>query len=222
MPAESSCRLPAARSTSKICSASSRVGETTSAPQPSCLPHFCRHSFSSSGTTKASVLPEPVLAAPSTSRPASACGIAARWMSVSRVKPAVPSPASVRCESGRSANLRAHRFAAPSAAASPSAPFPAPLPTHLPAPFPAAASSAAPCGSTSGLAPSGGASSTTRRSSSAISSSSCARRPPLTRFLGGGPIALRAAAAAVVVPAAAALRVRTRGHRARVPWTATG
>mmetsp|Transcript_3266 Transcript_3266/g.13137 ORF Transcript_3266/g.13137 Transcript_3266/m.13137 type:complete len:260 (+) Transcript_3266:2103-2882(+) len=68
---------PASTSCLKICIASSRVGAMTSPPSPSCLPHFCRNKISSSGMTKAKVFPEPVFAAPSTSRPHSACGMVA-------------------------------------------------------------------------------------------------------------------------------------------------
>lgn len=58
--------LPTARSTSKICSASSRVGEMMSAPRPSMGDQRLRYRLSNSGITKASVFPEPVRAAPST------------------------------------------------------------------------------------------------------------------------------------------------------------
>ena len=52
-------------------------------------------------------LPRPVFAAPRMSRPASACGIAARCTSVIVVHLPFASPASVRRESGSCANLRA-------------------------------------------------------------------------------------------------------------------
>jgi len=40
-----------------------------------------RYSFSTRGTRKARVLPDPVFAAPKTSRPARACGMAATYIS---------------------------------------------------------------------------------------------------------------------------------------------
>ena len=59
------------------------------------------------GMRKASVLPEPVLAAPSTSRPHSAWGSAARWMAVRVTNLASFSASLVYPERGRSSNLRA-------------------------------------------------------------------------------------------------------------------
>mmetsp|Transcript_23558 Transcript_23558/g.58373 ORF Transcript_23558/g.58373 Transcript_23558/m.58373 type:complete len:213 (+) Transcript_23558:1486-2124(+) len=70
--------LPPASSCWKICMASSRVGAMTRPPMPSWRPHLARYSTSSMGMRNASVLPLPVLAAPRTSRPASACGMVAR------------------------------------------------------------------------------------------------------------------------------------------------
>mmetsp|Transcript_42391 Transcript_42391/g.130877 ORF Transcript_42391/g.130877 Transcript_42391/m.130877 type:complete len:358 (-) Transcript_42391:282-1355(-) len=75
-------RQPTTCRTLKICSASSRVGERMSAPRPLSPSQrsTCRRSIT--GSRKASVLPLPVLAAPSTSRPVRACGSAAAWMCV--------------------------------------------------------------------------------------------------------------------------------------------
>ena len=98
--AESACRAPTLRKTSKIWSASSRVGVTMSAPSPSPVDQRSRWSRSSTATRNASVLPEPVRAAPSTSRPTSACGMHAAWIAVGAVKPPAWSPALVRDESG--------------------------------------------------------------------------------------------------------------------------
>ena len=74
-------RLAMARQTSSICWASSRVGVTTSmrGPQPTeSLPRrerFTCGSLSSVGSRKAAVLPVPVWAAASRSRPASTSGM---------------------------------------------------------------------------------------------------------------------------------------------------
>ena len=152
-PADRSCCTPRVRSTSKIWRASSRVGETTSAPSPSAFDHRSRKSSSSSGTRNASVFPDPVFAAPRMSRPASACGIAARCTSVIVVHLPFASPASVRRESGSCANLRAFVYCSRGAEE-------------------VSASPSAPRSSSSGLAPGGGASSAIRAVSSAISLSS--------------------------------------------------
>ena len=80
--------------------------------------------------TKARVLPEPVLAAPSTSRPQSAWGSAARWISLSSVYPAFRSPSLVFFDSGSSSN----RAQAPYSGCSPAALLgtpPAPLAPRL-------------------------------------------------------------------------------------------
>mmetsp|Transcript_1851 Transcript_1851/g.6434 ORF Transcript_1851/g.6434 Transcript_1851/m.6434 type:complete len:286 (-) Transcript_1851:351-1208(-) len=79
------CLGPTRLSCWKIWDASSRVGDTTSAPTPSIAPHRARNRDSRSGTRNARVLPEPVLAAPSTSRPHSACGMVARCTAVMSV-----------------------------------------------------------------------------------------------------------------------------------------
>ena len=97
--------FPAARSCWKICIASSLVGAMTSPPMPSCRPHFARYSDSRSGITNASVFPLPVFAAPRTSRPASACGIVARWMAVSSLNLASARPRCVGVDSGTSLNF---------------------------------------------------------------------------------------------------------------------
>lgn len=55
------------------------------APKPSLGPHFARYKRSSTGMRNASVLPEPVLAAPRTSRPFRDIGIDLAWISVSWV-----------------------------------------------------------------------------------------------------------------------------------------
>ena len=105
-PALNECLLPAFLSTSKICRASSRVGEMTRAPRPSMGVHCRRYSVSSTGMMNESVLPEPVLAAPRTSLPARASGSAPRWISVISTHEAAPRPSSVRLEIGSSANRR--------------------------------------------------------------------------------------------------------------------
>ena len=61
----------------------------------------------------ARVLPLPVLAAPRMSRPASACGMVARWMAVSSLKRASASPRCVASERGMSLNLRTPTREAP-------------------------------------------------------------------------------------------------------------
>ena len=81
-PADRSCCSPTTRSSSNICMANSRVGEMMMAPNPSSGLQRSRYSRSKTGIRNASVLPEPVLAAPRTSRPHSACGMAARWIAV--------------------------------------------------------------------------------------------------------------------------------------------
>ena len=105
-PAEKVCCPPMLRSTSKICIASSRVGEITRAPRPSAFDHRCLYSCSSTGMRNASVLPDPVRAAPSTSRPRRAIGTASFWIGVMSRKPARFSPCRVRGERGRSENAR--------------------------------------------------------------------------------------------------------------------
>ena len=95
------------RITSKICNASSRVGDSTIAPSPCARSQLARYRLSSSGIANASVLPEPVLAAPNTSRPASRWGIAALWMAVMSVYAAALSPRRVRLERGKCSNLLA-------------------------------------------------------------------------------------------------------------------
>ena len=62
------------------------------------------------GTRNASVLPEPVLAAPRISRPASACGMAARCMAVSCLYLACCSPPCVAADSGSSENALAAAY----------------------------------------------------------------------------------------------------------------
>mmetsp|Transcript_4862 Transcript_4862/g.14056 ORF Transcript_4862/g.14056 Transcript_4862/m.14056 type:complete len:217 (-) Transcript_4862:370-1020(-) len=68
-PADRSCCSPIVRSSSNICIASSRVGEMIIAPRPSSGLHRRRNSRSTTGMRNARVFPEPVLAAPRTSRP---------------------------------------------------------------------------------------------------------------------------------------------------------
>ena len=63
-----------------VCSASSRVGESTTARTPTVVE--CAFSRSKSGSRKAAVLPEPVRAIATTSSPAKMCGIARRWIGV--------------------------------------------------------------------------------------------------------------------------------------------
>ena len=73
---------------SAICPASSRVGASTSAlaMRGSGLPGLPRRWWAS-GRPKANVLPVPVCARPSTSRPSSASGMARLWMGVGSVSP---------------------------------------------------------------------------------------------------------------------------------------
>src|SRR4051812_36824629 len=95
---------PSGASTSATCWASSRVGTRTSprglrGPRRTSAP-----SRLSSGRPKASVLPEPVAALPSTSRPASAAGSAEAW-----VANGVPMPARaslVTFDSGRASSAK--------------------------------------------------------------------------------------------------------------------
>jgi hypothetical protein len=61
---------------SHTCSASSRVGASTSA----CGVFCARSSCDRIGSANAAVLPVPVCAVPSTSRPASSGGIVAAWI----------------------------------------------------------------------------------------------------------------------------------------------
>ena len=62
------------------CTASSRVGTRMRPRTP--LPFGAAPSRCSMGSAKAAVLPVPVAAWPSTSRPSTRGGIAARWMGV--------------------------------------------------------------------------------------------------------------------------------------------
>mmetsp|Transcript_29530 Transcript_29530/g.73836 ORF Transcript_29530/g.73836 Transcript_29530/m.73836 type:complete len:307 (+) Transcript_29530:1490-2410(+) len=63
-----------------VCSASSRVGESTSARTPTIVQ--CALSLCSIGSTNAAVFPEPVRAIAATSWPAISTGIARRWIGV--------------------------------------------------------------------------------------------------------------------------------------------
>eukprot|EP00955_Chlamydomonas_euryale_P042207 352233-Chlamydomonas_euryale.AAC.3 len=66
-----------------ICSASSLVGATTSPMGPSPFAaRRCADACSTIGSTNAAVLPLPVFAMPSTSRPDSAAGSACAWIAV--------------------------------------------------------------------------------------------------------------------------------------------
>jgi len=103
-PAEKRWRAPTCLRTWKVWRASSRVGETMRAPSPSSGPHRSRYSRSSTGTRNASVFPDPVFAAASTSFPARASGIPSLWISVARVHPARLSPSLVLSEIGMSEN----------------------------------------------------------------------------------------------------------------------
>ena len=95
-------RRPPGSSTSATCSASSRVGTSTS---PSgALGSATSVMRASIGTPKASVLPEPVWARPHTSRPCSATGIASVWIANGCAKPAAASPRSMRSGTPRAAN----------------------------------------------------------------------------------------------------------------------
>ena len=87
---------------SRIWAASSRVGVSTSARV---VPRGLSISLCRIGRRKAAVLPLPVTAQASTSRPASAGGMASVWMGVGRVKPSslrarVRLGCSPRCEKG--------------------------------------------------------------------------------------------------------------------------
>mmetsp|Transcript_7179 Transcript_7179/g.23388 ORF Transcript_7179/g.23388 Transcript_7179/m.23388 type:complete len:221 (-) Transcript_7179:36-698(-) len=104
-PAEISCFDPTTRKTSKVCRASSRVGEMMRTPRPSDPDHFSRYRSSSAGITKAKVFPDPVRAAPRTSRPARACGMAACWMGFIVSNFAELRPRIVRAEMGSEANF---------------------------------------------------------------------------------------------------------------------
>ena len=73
--------------TPNICSASSLVGDTTITPVPFLGLNLSACNISIAGTKNASVFPDPVLAAPSTSRPARIGGIDFCWMGVRFVKP---------------------------------------------------------------------------------------------------------------------------------------
>ena len=77
------CTASCARS-SRICAASSRVGVSTRARV---RPRGLSSMRCSSGNTKAAVLPLPVAAQASTSRPSRAGGMAASWMGVGRANP---------------------------------------------------------------------------------------------------------------------------------------
>ncbi len=66
------------RSSPRTCSASSRVGQSTSA----CTAKLFASILASSGSPKAAVLPLPVLACASRSWPASASGRLAAWIGV--------------------------------------------------------------------------------------------------------------------------------------------
>jgi hypothetical protein len=74
---------------SRIWAASSRVGVSTSARV---VPRGLSISWCRIGSRNAAVLPLPVVAEASTSRPASAGGIASVWIGVGRVKPSSFTP----------------------------------------------------------------------------------------------------------------------------------
>ena len=78
--ARKSVNLSSSCANLNVCSASSRVGESTTARAPA-LSECCR-SLCSMGMRNAAVLPEPVRAMATTSAPASATGMAFRWMGV--------------------------------------------------------------------------------------------------------------------------------------------
>lgn len=103
-PAEKMWFLPTFRRTSKIWIASSRVGERMRAPRPSYSVHRFRYRFSRTGSKKARVFPEPVLAAPRMSLDFKAAGIARDWIVVRVLKWDLDSPDCVACERGSSAN----------------------------------------------------------------------------------------------------------------------
>ena len=88
-------------STSATCTASSRVGTST---RPSGLRGSALSVMRASiGTPKASVLPEPVLARPHTSRPCIASGTASVWIANGWANPQAASPMSIRSGTPRAA-----------------------------------------------------------------------------------------------------------------------
>ncbi|KXT09511.1 hypothetical protein AC579_7187 [Pseudocercospora musae] len=103
-PAAKKCPCPpTVRRTSNIWMASSLVGVMIKAPRPASPPMHCvRYRFSRTGMRNAKVLPLPVFAAPRTSFPFKASGMALAWMSVRLLKCAVFNPAFVGSERGRS------------------------------------------------------------------------------------------------------------------------
>lgn len=76
MPSAGVTKCDSSRQNLCVCSASSRVGESTSPRSPTTVE--CAPSFSSMGIAKAAVLPEPVRAMATTSRPANINGIVRR------------------------------------------------------------------------------------------------------------------------------------------------
>lgn len=83
---------------------SSRVGEMTRAPKPSCGPHFFRNSTSSNGMRNDRVFPLPVRAEPSTSLPFNEKGMLRACMSVILTKNAFLRPFFVCADIGSSEN----------------------------------------------------------------------------------------------------------------------
>ncbi len=89
-------------STSATCTASSRVGTST---RPSGLRGSATSVMRASiGTPKASVLPEPVLARPHTSRPCMATGTASVWIANGWANPHAARPVSIRSGTPSAAN----------------------------------------------------------------------------------------------------------------------
>eukprot|EP00964_Phaeocystis_antarctica_P066807 scaffold40430_cov65-Phaeocystis_antarctica.AAC.10 len=82
--------LPRSLQTCDVCSASSRVGTRIIA----WMAAFELSAFSSTGITKAAVLPVPFLARARMSRPARAIGMLSSWMGEGRSKPASKMPIS--------------------------------------------------------------------------------------------------------------------------------
>ncbi len=77
--------LPNSFTTFKVCKASSREGEKTTARAPTRA--LCARRRSIMGMTKAAVFPEPVLAMPTTSFLSRINGIAFRWIGVGTENP---------------------------------------------------------------------------------------------------------------------------------------
>lgn len=97
--------------TSNICYANSLVGVMTMMPVPFFWVKLLLYSSSNAGIRNASVLPDPVLAAPNTSLPLRRCGIVLAWMWVINEKLIFSNAFLVGSHNWKSVNFLSDRMA---------------------------------------------------------------------------------------------------------------